>query len=918
MRGAITTLLVAVTLVFNGCTNGTAANLITDSVAVSGATAEDLRCEYHTNPLGIDVLRPRLSWATKSDRRGWRQIAYQILAAGSAEKLSRDKGDLWDSGRVESDKSVHVVYAGRELTSRMRCYWKVRTWDKDGKVSEYSKPAWWEMGLLKSDDWQGKWIGAAVPDDDSLAARPSPFFRRAFTLPKPVKKARAYICGLGYYELYINGEKTGDHTLDPALTRYDRRVLYVTYDVTGLLTKGANAVGVILGNGWYNMHTQAAWRFNKAPWRQRPAVICRLEIQFVDGSSTTVVTDSTWKVAAGPIVFDGIRQGETYDARLERPGWSTASYDDGKWDKARIVPGPRGKLTAQMIPPIKVTRTIKPVKVTEPKPGVFVFDLGQNIAGRAQLTVAGPAGTKVVMKYSERIEEGGMIYQKPIATYVKPENTFQTDTYILKGEGIETWEPRFVYHGFRYVEVTGFPGRPGLDSLKGRLVHTSFECAGSFECSNELFNRIQQNTLWSYVGNFHGYPTDCPHREKNGWTGDAQIAAEQAMYNFAPAAAYTKWLTDFRDEQRDSGELPGIIPTSGWGYGYYGAPAWSSASAIIPWCMYQYYGDTRILADNYELMKKYVDYLGSTAKEYIVDYGLGDWCPPGGNRNMKCPTSVTSTGYYYTDALIVSKAAGILGRTGDAEKYGKLAEKIRQAFNGRFYKGKGLYANGCQTALSCAVYQGLVDSKQKSSVIEQLAANVRRHNGHLDTGILGAKYLFHTLTENGRVDVAYRIATQTTPPSYGHWIKQGATTLWESWSGRSSRNHIFYGDISAWFYKALAGINIDPAQPGFRHIIIRPRPVGDLKWVKADHESMYGTIKSAWHRENDAFTLEVTIPANTTATVYVPAENTDAVTEGGRTAAGAEGVRFLRSEAGCAVFEAGSGRYRFVSDLVAE
>ena len=878
-------------------------------------TPTNLRCEYRVNPLGIDVEHPRLSWILRSNQRCQKQTAYQVLVASSRDKLDVGRADLWDSGRVSSDQSVHIVYAGRPLLSYMRCFWKVRVWDKNQKESGWSTPAMWTMGILEEKQWQGQWIGyTKLPGsksqvDDLKVRVPAPIFRKTFILKKNVRSASVYICGLGYYELRLNGSKVGDHVLDPAFTRYDRRVLYVSYDVGRELIKGKNSLAVMLGNGWQNVHTRAAWDFDKAPWRARPKMLLQLRIEYTDGSTQLIVSNESWRASEGPVVRDAIREGEHYDARLEQTGWDMPDFDDSGWDIPQIVDAPKGKLAAQIIQPIKVMETIKPQKLTEPAPGVFVFDLGQNIAGWAQIRLSGPAGTTVKLRYGERLKSDGTLEQSQIKVHVK-EKEFQTDIYILNGRGEEIWEPRFVYHGFQYVEVTGFPGRPSLDNLCGRVVHTSFESAGTFECSNNLLNAIQRNALWSYRSNFHGYPTDCPHREKNGWTGDAHLAAEMGLFNFKCAAAYTKWMDDFKDEQRQTGELPGIIPTSGWGYQWGNGPAWDSAYLLIPWYMYQYCGDRRILETHYERFKRYVNYLTGKAKNHIVSIGLGDWVP----AKTHTPASVTSTGYYYVDTLIVAKIARMLGKKNDAEKYTQLAENIRNAFNKSFYKGEGIYANGSQTALSCALYQQLVEEKERNKVVEKLVANIEKNDSHIDTGILGAKYLFNALTANGKHNVAYRIATQTTPPSYGSWIKRGATTLWEDWMGVASLNHIMFGDISAWFYKNLAGINMDPENPGFKHIIFHPQPVGDLKWVRAKHESMYGTIRSSWYRDSQSFKLDLTVPANTTATVYVPAKSIDSITESGKAVDKAEGVRFLKMEGDDAVFEIGSGNYCFQSE----
>ncbi len=513
--------------------------------------------------------------------------------------------------------------------------------------------------------------------------------------------------------------------------------------------------------------------------------------------------------------------------------------------------------------------------------------MGQSFAGWAQLRVSGPAGTKVTLRYGERIGPDGLLERSTIDTFVQ-QGPFQTDCYTLRGAGLEVWEPRFTYHGFRWVEITGFPGRPKLDSVQGRVVHTSFTAAGSFACSNDLLNQIQRMTLWSYRSNFVGYPTDCPHREKNGWTGDSHLAAEQAMFNFQNVASYETWMNSFKDEQRPTGELPGIIPTSGWGYAWGNGPAWDSAYLLIPWYLYEYYGDTRVLAEHFDRMKRYVDYLTKKSKDHIVDIGLGDWVP----AKTETPVAVTSTGYYYVDATIVARAARILGKTAEANAYSELAEEIRKAFRNKFCKSAGTVANNSQTALACALYQGFADPADTPAIVEQLVANVGRSNGHLDTGILGAKYLFHALSDHGRVDVAYTIACQTTPPSYGAWIRRGATTLWEDWGDGASRNHIMFGDISAWFYEVLAGINVDPRQPAFKHVIVRPQPVGDLSWARAEHCSAYGPIAVFWQKRDREFALNVTVPANTTATVYLPAASAEAVTEGRKPVAQAPGVRF--------------------------
>jgi alpha-L-rhamnosidase len=870
-----------------------------------------LTCEYLSNPIGIDAPQPRLSWQLDSDRRSEVQTAYQILVASSESELAQDHGDLLDTGKVSSDSTLHVPYEGKPLAAGLRCFWKVRAWDKNDKPSGWSQPAFWEMGLLSAEDWKGKWI-CRTADTNS---NPAPLLRRAFAIDGKVKRARAYICGLGYYELHINGKKIGDHLLDPGYTRYDKRDLYVTYDVTDSLRKGKNAIGVILGNGWLNVHTLAVWDFHKAPWRAAPKLLMQLQVEFADGRVETIVTDTQWKTITGPIVFDSIYSGQTYDARLEKSGWDTPGYNDSGWSPALLVEGPKGKLAAQMMPPIRADQIIKPTKVTEPRPGIFVFDFGQNFAGFAELHSPKSAkSSPIVLRYSERLGKDGMIDRADIQQHVLKLDTnqaFQSDTYLLDSSHasrITHHIPRFSYHGFQYVELTGFRGKPPLDTLRGVFIHSAVPPAGEFECSNPLLNKVWRAARWSYLSNLQGIPTDCPHREKNGWTGDAHLAAEQGLLNFASAPVYTKWINDLADEQRPAGDLPGIVPTSGWGYKWGNGPAWDSAFELIPFYLYQYCNDTRILTEHYEGLKRYVDYLTTKAKDGIVSIGLNDWAP----WETKTPAEITSTAYYFRDAQIVALAAKLCGKEEESQKYSDLADSIKAGFNQKFYHGDtGIYGSGSQTALSCALYQGLVDPASREIVLSNLVAAIEKRDGHLDTGILGAKYLLNALLENGRAEVAYRIITQTNQPGWGWWFSQGATTLWEQWNGSDSRNHIMFGDISAWFYKALAGINPDPAAPGFKHIIIKPQVAGNLTFARASYDSVRGRIVSDWKIERGTFHLTVTIPANTTATVYFPSLVADsaAVKEGNNPAASAEGVRLVSAKG--AIFEVGSGTYKF-------
>jgi len=884
------------------------------SSAVTGlAGTTDLLCEHFSRPLGVETLRPGLSWRIVGSGRGLRQGAYRILVASSPEKLAADVGDLWDTGRVQSDQSLHVPYAGTPLRSRQRCYWKVAVWDHKGAGGAFSKPASWEMGLLNASDWKGNWIangqGYLQTNEGPHCA---PMFRKAFMLPDRPLAARAYVCGLGYHELSINGKRIGDAVLEPAPTRFDRRSLYVVHDVTDAFVKGANAVGVMLGTGLYDCHTQEVWDFRTAPWRDRPKMLFQLHVDLADGSTWQLVSDGSWKVTSGPITFNGLRNGESYDACLEKPDWSVAVCDDSAWAPVAIIPGPGGELRWEKLPPCRVTQTLRPVAITQPKPGMYIVDMGQSFAGWGRIRVRGKAGDTVVLRYAEKLTADGALDPSNINMFVKT-GPFQTDQYTLKGQGQEQWEPRFTYHGFRYVEITGWPGTPSLEDIDGRVIHTDFAPVGAFECSNALLNKIQTAARWSTVSNYHGVPTDCPHREKCGWTGDASLSAEQVLLNYAAATAYAKWMDDIADVQRPNGQVPGIAPTGGWGFNWGSGPAWDSALTHVPWYVYLYTGDPSVLEAQYEHMKRLVDFTSTMATNDTVTFGLGDWCPPGSDPNgHPCPTAVTSTGYYYAGASLVAQAAKMLGKADDAARYAELAARIKKAWQKKFFDAAaGQVTSNSQTANSAGLFFGLIDAADAPRVLQALITDIDARDGHGFFGILGAKYVLQALTDAGRADVAYRIASKDTFPSWGLWIRQGATSLWEKWDGSSSRLHHVFSDISAWFYKALAGINPDPQQPGFKRVILQPYPVGDLKWVKGEHRSLYGALRVQWRREGSKFRYEIELPPNTSALVHLPTSEASAITESGRPAAKAAGVHPAGTASGRAVFEVESGQYVF-------
>ncbi len=878
---------------------------------------DQLRCEHLKDPLGIDVTKPRLSWQLQAPpgKRGQRQSAWRILVASSREKLNRNEGDIWDSGKVASEQSILVQYEGAALNSWQRYWWKVMAWDAQDRPGPWSPSAFWEMALLNRGDWQAKWIAHSADEAFSPPTEPAPMFRREFRVERDIRRARAYVTGLGYFELSLNGRKVGDHELDPVNSRYDRRVYYLTFDITDQLRHGANVVGVTLGTGWFNMHTKAVWGFGQAPWRARPRMLCQIEIEYTDGTHQRVVSDRSWKVNSGPVIFDGIRNGETYDARLEQPGWDRPGFDDVQWKAAAEVSGPGGVLSAQMLPPIRATRILKPKSVTEVKHGVWVYDFDQNLAGRLQLSIEAPAGTKISMKQGERLYPDGTVEQKQIARFIKS-GELQTDTYICKGDGREVWEPRFVYHGFQYVEVRGLPAPPTLDLLRAKVLHTDFASAGSFACSKDLFNRIQECTRWSFIGNYHGIPTDCPHREKIGWTGDAHLVGETGLFNYDMAASYTKWIRDFADEQRESGDLPGIVPTSGWGYQYgrdpayrdlgYG-PQWEGAYVILSWYVYLYTGDTRILEDNYRGFCRYLDHLTRHAEDGIIRFGIDDHAP----ARTKTPPEEFATGFYYQIARIVSRSAEILGKSADAERYARLAESIRAAYNRHLFNpATGLYGSGSQTAQSAPLYFGIVEPEDRDRVLANLVANVEGQSDHLDTGVVGIKFLLNGLVQHGRADVAYRIVSQTTFPSWGDWIRKGANTLWQKWDDSMSRNHVMFGDVSAWMFKNVGGLRPDPHAPGFKHFFVHPQFFPDIDWATVQHQSPYGPIHLAWRRKDDRIELDLAVPVNSRANVCLPSSG-DGIMEDDQPLSKVKSIGRIRVQDTSTTVELGSGRYHF-------
>jgi len=1068
--------------------------------ADSAIQPAELRCEYRVDPLGIDAREPRLSWilVASAGARGVVQKAYQILVASSAEGLAADRGDLWDTGRVESDQTVLVPYAGKPLVSHQACFWKVRTWTGANELGPWSPPARWSMGLLEPGESQAQWIGrdeteptpvplpanwiwlpggkpkASAPlgkayfrhrleipagatiaratawmtadnefqlyvgsrkvgegrnfhqlsevnlaphlqpgvnlvtvvasnigptpnpagllgrvliefrqgppidlrtdatwrcadnevagwqdaafDDSGWAMAqdlgengvkpwgpvapaaervlPARLLRREFTVDKPLRRATAYVCGLGLFELQVNGEKAGDHVLEPALTEYDKRAAYVTFDVTKQLKSGPNALGVMLGNGRYYAPRAAV----PAPTRSfgYPKLLLHLRLEYADGTVGQIVSDPTWKLStAGPILANNEYDGETYDARREMNGWSRPGFNDSAWQKPAVVEGPAGRLVAQMAEPLRVTEVLKPKSIKEIQPGVFVVDMGQNMVGRCRLKVRGPAGTQVRLRHAETLLPDGNLYTANLR------GAKATASYTCNGQGEEIYRPRFTYFGFRYVEISGFPGKPDLDTLSGEVVHDDVRAAGEFRCSNPLLTRIHQNIRWGVRGNYRSMPTDCPQRdERQGWLGDRSAECKGESYLFDIAALYSKWLNDIEDTQKESGSLPDVAP-SYWPI-YSDNVTWPATFVIAPDMLYQQYGDTAPIARHYAAMKKWVAHMSGFMKDGIQPKDrYGDWCVPPESAELihskdparKTSAEVMGSTYFYYVQMLLGRYAELLGKPEEAQQFRRQAAELNQAFNARFYKAQeGIYDNGTQTSCVLPLAFGMVPKDEQGRVFASLTQSIlQKTNGHLGTGLVGGQWLMRTLSDNGQAELVYRLANNQDYPSWGYMIGHDATTIWELWNGNTadpamnSGNHVMLvGDLAIWMYEYLAGIRGEPESPGFRRVVLRPYPVGDLIEVQASYRSVRGLIESHWRLADGKFRWKVTIPPNVQAMVMLPVTaDPAAVTEGGRPAAEAPGVenvgtwRAATTQSQGVGMVIGSGTYEFVAPISA-
>ncbi len=876
--------------------------------ASSTMQVEKLQCEYRVDPLGIDIVNPRLSWALSSKQRAQKQHAFQILVASTAEGLAQDKGDLWDSGKQVSDQTAQVVYAGKALAARQACYWKVRVWDSADQASDWSAPAYWSVGLLDESDWQAQWIGQDLSTASEKREPALPWLRNEFALSAKPVRATAYVAAMGYYELYLDGNKVDDHLLSPAVSDYRKRAYYITHDVTEYVKAGKNCVGLWLGRGWYYYGYPGVTH-------RGPIVRAQIEVELDNGETVVIGTDENWKTHASPLKMIGkgfaAKTGERYDARDEIPGWNRPDLDDAEWTNAVVLEPPVERLVAQRVEPNRLQDEIKPVSIKELEDGKYMVDMGRNFTGWLELHLTSHRGKHVNIQYIEDFLDDG-----------EWQDFGQRDTYIPATDKEEVFRSRFNYHAFQYVCVSGLEKKPELSDFRGWLVNTDFPQAGTFSCSNDLLTRIYETVVWTYrCVTMGGYAVDCPQRERLGYGGDGQVTMETGLYAFQPAAMYTKWLANWRDTQNPNGSMPNIAPDT---HGAGGGPTWGAICVLLPWQLYLHYADTRVLADCYPMMQQYLSYLDSLCKNDIMQpighpaYGfIGDWVAPG--RDQEPPWSKEewriffNTTFYAYLLQETARVAEVIEKGADAARYRARADEINKAAHAAYFNADTqTYSNGEQPYLAFPLLTDMPPADQRDAIVKNLehAITVTKQ-GHLNAGMHGIYFLLKCLNQIGRDDLIFTMTNKKTYPGWGYMLEQGATTIWERWNGKHSRSHSTLLAIGSWFPAGIGGIQPDPRQPGFQHILIQPRIVGDLTWAKASHESLHGLITTQWRREDGKLSLEVSIPANTTATVVFPTTNAGETTESGKPVAQAQGVRFLSQDSGVARYEIGSGSYHF-------
>jgi alpha-L-rhamnosidase len=918
-------LVVGLTVLLTACTSNAEVEIF------------DLRIENLNNPSGLATLQPRFSWKITSKKRGLYQEAYQILVASTEEKLTNNDADLWNSGKIVSAETILIPYGGAPMRSRQACFWKVKIWTNQGEVT--ATTAFWTMGLLEDSDWKAKWIGIASIEADGedrksdfrpknedelrlksetrLHAR---YLRKEFKLKKEIKNAELYISGLGLYEAYLNGNKIGEQVLAPTPTDYSKTVPYNTFDITAMLQKGNNAFGVVLGNGrFFSM---------RIPWFRTfglPQLLAQMEVTYTDNTKDIIVSDESWKITInGPIGSNNEFDGEEYDARKEMLNWHKTGFDDHNWLAVEIMDTPYGKLVAQENLNIRVMEIIKPVSITKLSEDKYIIDMGQNMVGWINMTVQGERGSTVQLRFAELLQEDGNLYTDNLR------GAKATDLYTLKGEGVETWEPSFVFHGFRYVEITNYPGEPKLENFTGKVIYDEMETTGSFETSNQTINQIYKNSYWGIRGNYRGMPTDCPQRdERMGWLGDRTTGAHGESFIFDNYKLYVKWLQDIQDSQRENGALPDVAPNY-WEM-YTDDITWPAAYFTIADMLYNQYGDVRPIINHYDSFKRWLTYIQHNfMQNYIFSNDtFGDWCMPPELLEMihskdparKTSGDVLATAFYYRLVILMQKFAQISGNENDTIYYKDLGEKIKTAFNAKFYnENTKNYSNNTVTANLLAVMHDIAPDSVKKEVFKHIANKTEHEfNSHVSTGLIGIQWLMRALSDYGRTDLAYKIATNTTYPSWGYMIENDATTIWELWNGNTaepsmnSANHVMLlGDLIIWYYEYLAGIKTATNGQAYKNIIMKPYIIDGLTHVNASYNSPRGKIKSHWRLKNNRFNWDITIPGNTTARVYLPPiSNGKQLTESGKLISEVKDIKYLGNENGQTVLEISSGNYAF-------
>jgi alpha-L-rhamnosidase len=891
---------------------------------------QNLRCEMLVNPLGIDVSTPRLSWEIVTTERNVLQTGYQIIVASSKEKLNKNEGDIWNSGEVESDASIHVTYAGKALQSRTTYFWKVKSYTNKGE-SVWSNNAFFSIGLLHTSDWKAKWIGydKASPWDSinqysRLSAR---YFRKEFQSSSTIKKATVYIVGLGLYELYINGKKIGNQVLAPAPTDYRKSVLYNTHDVTQQLQYGNNAIAAVLGNGRFFTMRQN-YKPQKINTFGFPKMLLQLEIEYANGTKKTISSDETWKLLVdGPIRTANEYDGEEYDATKEQKGWNNIAFNDASWLKPELVKAPTGKVIAQMSEPMKVMQTIKPIAINKISDEKYILDMGQNFSGWIQINVQGKRGEKVQLRFAESLQKNGELYVANLR------DAKVTDVYTLKGEGVEVWQPSFVYHGFRYVEINHYPGVPTINNFEGQLVYDDLQTIGTLQTSNSTINKIYKNAWWGIASNYKGMPVDCPQRnERQPWLGDRATGAYGESFLFGNQNLYAKWLNDIEEAQTAEGAIPDVAPAF-WNY-YSDNVTWPGTYILVADMLYKQFGDKQSIIKHYPSMKKWMNYMKDKyMKEYIVTKDkYGDWCVPPESLELihakdsllNTNGALIATAYYYHLLQLMQNFANVAANSSDSIAFNQLAIKIKDAFNNKFFNAsKGWYDNNSITANLLPLNFGITNDNWQKEVFNNILFKIKDNNNHISTGVIGTQWLMRTLSNFNRGDIAYKLAANTTYPSWGYMVENGATTIWELWNGNTanpqmnSQNHVMLlGDLLIWLNENIGAIKSnDNKATAFKRIVMKPEDIDGLDFATASYHSLYGIIKSEWKKEGTFFSWHIEIPANTTATIFIPKSNATSVMENNKPAMLNTEIKFIGTKNNYALFEIGSGNYSFTSTM---